>query len=394
MRVAMLANAQNAHTRRWAEWLAAQDGVTVGLFTDTPSPILDPRIEQIRPKYNMLENVRVFGIGGDEYANNRHKNRVYVPALRAWKPDVVHAMEALGYGPVLSHAGEWPRVLTPWGSDVLAHARSNPAARELVTRAMQSADIISTNAPGLEEELSTFFSVPRDRFAFFSWGVDTRVFNRTARQNKSVVRARLGIPESARMLLSPRRPLESLGARDILQGWRRWKHEGGDPAAHLVLLRAGVDDTAWQDLLRMAANVPDLHLIEELLTPSAMAELFAAADAFISIPRTDLLAMSVLEGMVCGALPLLASLPAYRGSIADVADGGEGLTAIYRSEASDRGVVELLARWASTSPVVLDSLRQRNGAVVLRDHDGVRCAPRMLDVYRRARETFATRRKA
>jgi glycosyltransferase involved in cell wall biosynthesis len=42
---------------------------------------------------------------------------------------------------------------------------------------------------------------------------------------------------------------------------------------------------------------------------------------FVSVPETDLLSISVLEGMACGCVPILADLPAYRTRIVDGENG-------------------------------------------------------------------------
>ena len=70
-----------------------------------------------------------------------------------------------------------------------------------------------------------------------------------------------------------------------------------------------------------AGLVDKIGGLDLVLTETEMAVYLNLADAFISAPKTDLLSISVLEGMACGCTPILAELDAYKARVQDGVNG-------------------------------------------------------------------------
>jgi glycosyltransferase involved in cell wall biosynthesis len=380
----MLASAAKSHTHRWCRWLA-DHGHEVVLFSDKPAPATSDytNIQIVPPRWSLWRQILHFKLSRDPLANNRHKWRAYAPAIAAAAPDIIHAQEALAYGPMLAHLGAWPRVLMPWGPDVEALAAPHDARGPLIRAAAAAADVITTNAPGLEDHWSRLLGVPADRFDFFSWGVDTARFRPAPPDTVAAMRARLGIPAGVRVVLSPRlaEPYYHIGA--LLEAWRL----AAPTDAHLVVLRAGARDASWQRWQTEAAGLAAVTLVDALMSPAEMATVYTLADATVMIPETDLVAVSLLEALACGSIPVLAPLPCYR----HLAPGDGAPHVVYTSDRTPAAVAAAVGAALAIAPADRIAKAAANRAWIEATQDWDRNAERLLTVYETARRRHASR---
>lgn len=359
MKIALLGNSASRHVHRWCQWLGVF-GHTVTVFSDeAPRADMDyRRVRIIRPQWTLWQKVLVFKLRGGPYANNWHKWRAYSEALLAAQPDVLHAMEATAYGPMLARFPQFPRVLTPWGSDVECLDGGDEERRRLSMAALRAADVVATNAAGLEERWAQLSGQPRDKFRLFPWGIDRKVFRPAPKEEQAAVCERVGIAPGAPFVLSPRLAHPNYGIDMLLLAWEKVAGEEAFAKHHLVVLRAGATAANWEQWKKMAAAMqpPRVVMAEEYLQEREMAALYSAADAVVMIPERDLLAMSLVEAVACGALPILADLPAYRAAIGEATgesalpspDAGEPslrARAIYLRHRTPEGLAEAMRRW-------------------------------------------------
>lgn len=382
----MLASAANRHTWRWAR-LLAEAGVDVHVLSDVPARAdLDfGTIPVVQPRWTFLLNLYVFKIRGGPYANNREKWRVYRPLLRALRPDVLHAQEALAYGPTLARFPEIPRVLTPWGPEMERLAEEpGSEASGLVRQACAAADVISTNAPGLEDHWARLTGVSPDRFNLFSWGVDTEVFKPRRPEECSAVRARLGLPLEAPLVLSPRLAKPYYNIDVLLRGWQEAVARPDETflkEAHFVVLRAGADDASWEALQPLGR--PRVHFVEQRLSADEMAALYTTSTATAMLPKTDLLSMSLLEALACGSIPLIPDQPCNRTAVLDARETfrPELAMGFHIAPPDAESVAIALRRLARLAPGERARMAKHNAAIAFQHHDARAKALRMVRIY-------------
>jgi glycosyltransferase involved in cell wall biosynthesis len=92
------------------------------------------------------------------------------------------------------------------------------------------------------------------------------------------------------------------------------------PAARLVVANDGSQRRRLESLAR------DLHLQDAVtfvgrLEPEALRDALAAAQVYVSVPDSDSLALSTMEAMAVGALPVVSDLPSQTW----IEDGENGL---------------------------------------------------------------------
>lgn len=372
MHIVYLAELNNPHTQRWVNYFARR-GCRVSMLCDQSGPRPHPNVEIYHPHWALPAEILAFKLFPKPYGNNAFKWLAYKPIIRRLRPDIIHAMEALGYGHALARCGHAPKVLTPWGNDIFLDARRSRIARHLVTRGLKAADVITTNMPNLAEYLSEEFGVPSNRVRAFSWGVDLEMFNPHERdQARMDLRAEWGIPADAPVLISARRFDPYWGANEIIEAAAKILQGGED--CYFIILRAGGDEQFFNEMANRKISNDRVRFVSRYLTPEQMAGYLQAADGFLSCPHTDLLSISVVEGMACGAVPVVSDLPAYHTRLKD------GETAWFAAPRDAASLANAMKRCLADRGRWED-IRRVNWETVQREDDWTKQAALMADIY-------------
>ena len=321
MKLCYLGNIDNVHTRRWVSYFASKGHKTY-LLGDRPYRSGLENVTIVTPEMNFLTKVLAFRLFPRPFGNNVYKALPYRREVRRIKPDLVHGFEALGYGFALAHCGPYPKVLTPWGNDVYDWPKRSRLARWLVRSALQGADAISTNHPALASYLVPEFGIPRNKVVSFSWGVDLTVFKQGYAEEVEALRRELEIPADVPVVVSNRQMNAYWGIEEIVRAVPRVVEEF--PAVVFVFLR-GSGPAEYESAMRHLAEeqrvARHVRFVSEFISPRQMAVFLNMAHIFVSVPYTDLLSISVLEGMACGAIPVLSELDAYKTRVQDGENG-------------------------------------------------------------------------
>lgn len=376
MHIAYLAELNNPHTQKWVGYFARR-GDRVSVLCDTPGPRPHQNIEVYHPEWSLPMQIVAFRLFPRPYGNNMFKWSAYRPLLHRLNPDVVHAMEAVGYGYTLARCGSFPKVLTPWGNDIFFDPQHSRVARFMVSRALRAADVITTNMPNLAEYLESAFAIPGGKVQAFSWGVDQTVFNPTGREEaRRKLAKEWNIPEDATVIISARRFDPYWGAQAIVKAAAAILETV--PDCYFVILRAGGDERFFEretQLLVQGHLTRDrVRLVERYLTPAQMADHLRAADGFLSYPQTDLLSISVVEGMACGAVPIVADLPAYHTRLENEK------TAFMAPVGQWKELTEAIRRFL-LSRERWEEIRAFNWKTVQREDNWLTQAEKMADIY-------------
>ncbi|MDX2177116.1 MAG: glycosyltransferase [Candidatus Sumerlaeia bacterium] len=397
LRVALLGNAANEHTMRWARWLAAHRHEVL-LVTDRESTDPVPGVKEVRIEPEGWQRAKLWLRRGDVFAWNGMKGESAGPHLREFAPDVVHSLDAVGWGEALSAAPRGSaRVLMPWGSDVLWWPKRSWAARRIVRRAMRLAHAVTGNGPGLEEELAAL-GAERAAMYMFSWGASDVYFTLPSRREVEGWREVLGIAPGTRIVLSPRSAKGHLGAARILRGWAHWRREAPESQSALVLLRGHATDRDWSSVLAMKDKLvtdDSVRVVDRLLGWRELLPLYHLADAAVMMPRTDFRSLTMLEFMACGVFPILAPLPAYRGRVADMGAEPEApVRGVLLGGHSPQALAEGLSRWDRLADDDLAPLLEGNRRAMQAEERFSVNAPKIIEVYDRALRRARARSRA
>ncbi|MDL5206286.1 glycosyltransferase family 4 protein [Streptomyces sp. ALI-76-A] len=315
LRVVLLASATSAHTRRWADDLAALGHeVTVcswhepGLgfdgwrATSTPGGACRP-LRVLRAKHWL-----------------RHE-------LHRARPDVIH-VHSLGVHGALSlllpARPAVPVVITPWGSELRAADRHS--GRALVARlALRRAARVVPTSREVAELVASRYRVLSSRITVLSWGVPDALLDAGNDADPRLTRAKYGIPSGATVALSVRSTAEVYRTHEILAAFIRAARVrpdlflvlvAGHQPAHAAARRAQQEYLA---LLRARARdlAGRVAVVDQPLGQAEMFSLMRASDAAISVPQADQRSSSVLEAAAAGCRLLLSDIAPYRELVAE-----------------------------------------------------------------------------
>jgi glycosyltransferase involved in cell wall biosynthesis len=222
-----------------------------------------------------------------------------------------------------------PVLLTLWGSDVLTIPSLSPVHRWMVRRALCGASAWSADARVVLEAadaLTTNRRAPAKR-AWIPIGIDEPAApSESSRQERRMLSCRL------------HKPLYRIDA--IIRAFARLPARFADWT--LEVAATGPETPA---LKALAAELGVAGRVEfsGMLSPPALVLSYRRAALFVSVPQSDGTAVSLLESMAAGCLPVLSDLPANREWVVD------GLNGFLARDVAqlDQALVQAIEAWES-----------------------------------------------
>jgi glycosyltransferase involved in cell wall biosynthesis len=332
LRIAVFADFEGPHTHRWLRVFVERghdvhgisyypvanppEGVTLHVLTGAggpsrPSP--EGGIEQSRP--GLLARIACLAVP-PSVIRLMHGRRYMKAGLRRVldeiRPDVFQAHYVVEHGYYGSKAGYHPFVVNAWGSD-LYQAPKSPLGRWIAHRVLRQADLVSCNDPELREEALKLGARFGDTIVT-RLGVDEVFFE----QPHLSVNMESG-GAGARPVVISDRALEPLYNVDtVIQAFAAVHADL--PEARLVIANDGSQRRSLESLAR-ELHVQDAVTFVGKLSPEALRDALAGAQVYVSVPESDSLALSTMEAMAVGALPVVSDLPSQTW----IEDGENGL---------------------------------------------------------------------
>ena len=292
-------------------------------------------------------------------------------AVLETKPDVVHVHSIL-YAMISAFSEFHPKIITVWGYHHIL--KSWRVKRWLERKSIRSADIITVNSPSLAERISEVYGVPPEKIVFLFWGVDLSVFRRGYKDKVEWLRRTLDLEWAETIFISPRAATPHYNVDVIVKAFANLSK--CDKAA-LIILR-GTGKGEYIDKIAKLARKLEVHhrvrIIDRFLSEEEMAAMFNLCDAFVSIPNTDQIAFTVVEGMACGSIPIISDLPDYNGIIDH---GIGGFRVKPRDVNSLASIMELIAKDKSLREIIAS----RNIELVKKFADRKQNLKRMYKLY-------------
>lgn len=308
LRILGIGNARSRHLARWAHRLAER-GHEVHIAT-TRADLWPGELDGIA--VHVLQR-------GDSLMRVPGLRRLRVPgALRAVaeriRPDVVHSHYLLPYGYWTARARLAPVVLSPWGTDVLVHARRGAGPERRARRAVASSRLFVVNSRPVADALVSLGADPAC-IRRIVWHADIAGFD-PARRDRERWRA-LGWPPDAIVVLSLRNFRPDTNLDVLVRAFARTAR--AEPRARLLLTARGGPTRAAVESLIAAEGVAPLVAIRTF-PPETMPAVVASADVAVTLASSDSSPASLLECMASG-LPIVAGVAA---SIDEWVAQGEG----------------------------------------------------------------------
>lgn len=218
--------------------------------------------------------------------------------MRQWSPSVVHAhqVNSVAWHAVRAARGSpVPVVLTLWGSDVLTLPSRSPLHRWMVRSALRGASAWTADARVLLDAAAQIAGPCAGiRREWIPIGIDAPPPGSQTRE---------------RRLLSCRlhKPLYRIDA--ILRAFASLPASRAD---WVLEVAASGEQTPALQQLAAELGVSERVEFSGMLNAAALWRAYRRSAVFVSMPETDGTAVSLLEAMAAGCLPVLSDLPANR----------------------------------------------------------------------------------
>ncbi len=313
MKICYLANADSIHTQRWVKYFADK-GHEVHLIS--PRPFGDCNIENV--KLHLLKRLHP-QIRFISFIANLPLEIIQVRKLiKKIKPDIIHAHYIADYGFHAALTNFHPFILSAWGSDVLVTPKKSFIVKMMVEYALKKADTVTTTAKFMGKYLTKEFGLPENRIVRIPWGIDLKIFHRGYEEEVKKLREKLEIKDNSPVIISNRAIHPKYEIQTIVEAIPHItkKH----PNATLIFIRGNGDKNFEKIIKKRISELgidSNIRFIPRFISPKEMAVYLDTSDILISIPKTDQFASSVMEGMACGAIPIVSDIEAYKQYLKD-----------------------------------------------------------------------------
>ncbi len=306
-KVLLLGDVNSSHTRKWAEQLVSQGAATAIHSLTAPhddwAVRLDIRLTSGgRSASRSEDSVLKLGYLADVFSVRS--------AIRAFRPDVVHAHYATSYGLLGALSGFHPYVISCWGSDVKAFPAKSILHKWLVKFNLGRADAVFVTSPEIarciralspKEPVITPFGINVDTFA-------------------------PAVPEpgasTGRLVIGTLKSLEPIYRIDaVIRAFHRVRLDRPDRDLHLVIVGGGSCSRSLNDLAERL-GVGGAVTFAGRVSPSDVPRWIAGMDLLVNVPSYESFGVSVLEAMACGKPVIVTGVGGLRDL---VTDGREGL---------------------------------------------------------------------
>lgn len=235
-------------------------------------------------------------------------------AARELKPAFVFGQQVSAYGiPTVLCKGV-PRILFPWGGDVMTGAETSRTKFEITRAVLKRADLIIPASAVAEQHIKQRFGISSSKVKTLSWGVDLVRFRRADPRRRMEICRALSIPQDSVTVLNSRRFKSIWGSATILPAFIRAAR--ALPNAHFILMGGQSATQEIDDARRVIADSGvsrQFTTFREDLPLDTVRDLMSISDISLSLMgRGDMRSSSVLQSAACGCSIILAEHPEYR----------------------------------------------------------------------------------
>lgn len=173
MRIALLSPAKSVHTLKWAAALS-EKGHSVRVFSIKEHAAKEGLYpSQVEMKYINCGGGAGYWFGGAELKK----------FLGEFKPDILNAHYATGYGTLARKCGFHPLLLSVWGSDVYDFPEKGSFCKKLLVKNLENAEALASTSNVMAERVRSLYNCGK-KIYITPFGVDTDKFSRLGEPDK------------------------------------------------------------------------------------------------------------------------------------------------------------------------------------------------------------------
>jgi glycosyltransferase involved in cell wall biosynthesis len=306
------------------------------------------------------------------------------------EPDIIHAHYLTGYGTMVGRINiNRPLILSAWGSDVFVTLRGDSLysklLRYLVRPALKKALFITTETKIMADILRDEFNVEEDKLRVIPWGIDLNIFKIYSKEEVNLLKKQLGFSEDSFIITSVRNIKEFYRIHEIVKAIPKVLNSRKDINIVFIFI-AGYFDSIYlgkvKELAKQLNISPKIQVFDRLLSPKEVSDILNISDIVISIPPSDNLPKSILEGMACGCIPVVSDTYGTR----ELADNSKLKLIFTSGKAED--LAEKLIDIIDVYPTIRNEFIPWNSKIVKEKYSWELSYREMENLYRKAMESF------
>lgn len=370
MKICFIANIDSVHVQRWVKYFTGL-GHEVHIISDSSiekNNIGKAKIHRIKKVY-LSRNIVTFYI-------NLLINVIYVNRLiKIINPDILHAHYVLYYGFYGIFSSFHPFIISAWGSDVLKAPNESRISEQLVAYTLKKADKITTTAKFMVSFLVDRFQLIREKVIRIPWGIDMNIFYQKFTDKEEKLIEKLKIRSANTLVLSNRSMAPQYNIEKIIESIP-FVLESNPKTIFLFIKGYGTTD--FEKKMKEKANKlgvsNNTRFISEKISEEEMATYLNITDMFISITKTDQFASSIMEGMACGAIPIVSNIKPYHQYLSD------NLNSLFVDPENPVDLAKKII-YCIEHPEVKENFNKINKEIILKHEDWDKNALKMLNLY-------------
>lgn len=227
--------------------------------------------------------------------------------IKEYSPSVIHVHQANSYAYytlIAARKSSVPKILTAWGSDILISPKKSWFLKKMVQFNLRRADSFTSDSTFMADEMRKLVPEKKIEILIANFGIEF-----------------LDLKLSKENIIYSNRLHKKLYKIDkVILGFKKFLDNSKDKTWKLIIAATGEETDALKLL------VEQLGLNEQVqfagwVNKEKNAEYYSKAKIFVSIPESDATAISLLEAMAYGCVPVLSDLPANREWIEDGKNG-------------------------------------------------------------------------
>lgn len=223
--------------------------------------------------------------------------------IKDFQPSLIHIHQANSVAFITSKAnkGMYPQVLTTWGDDVLTNPYKSKVLKYITTYSLKASDYVTADAQSMADSIARFYKkIP---VKILNFGID--LFENSTVDKKNII-------------YSNRLHNDLYNIDQIILGCETFLST--NPDWKLVLAAEGNNTEKLKELAAQSKVANQIEFVG-FLPPEKNRQNYFDAKIYVSIPRTDGTAISLLECLAYGCLPIVSNIPSNREWIEDGING-------------------------------------------------------------------------
>lgn len=300
MKIMLLGAAISNHTLRWVN----------GLSDKGHDVLLVCRGDQKAKDENITISSKVdvhylrFGGGVGYYLNVFELKRVY----KNFKPDIVHAHYATGYGTLARLAGCRPLVLSFWGSDIFEFPYKSDASKKMLYQNMIYADAIASTSHAMAKKIKEVYPEYEKEITVTPFGIDTQLFK--PMKESSNIRPIIGIVKYLKPIYDIPLLIKAFALVKEKSEHKPLLHIYGGGPLQKDLETMCADLGIWEDVT-FWGTIPNTEIVYAI----------NSMDVFVNCSITESFGVALLEAMACEVPVVATDTVGYREVVEDNVTG-------------------------------------------------------------------------